>query len=158
MVSCLTHDSLTPLVVICNSFCRLSLKLKQGILNDQFSQIQTLKSVEEPEHVVQLIDTYFTDVETILSELTIYIDYPDFDFSKLAALAHKIEERSLSIGAEHVRLACADLILACNQMNKENFSKALIWIKNEFSNTRNKLEAYIQMERRIIRLKSRQQN
>jgi hypothetical protein len=29
--------------------------------------------VEEPEHVVQLIDTYFTDVETILSELTIYM-------------------------------------------------------------------------------------
>lgn len=45
----------------------------QGILNDQFSQIQTLKSVEEPENVVQLIDTYFIDVETILSELTTYM-------------------------------------------------------------------------------------
>ncbi|GLT66422.1 hypothetical protein SLA2020_387870 [Shorea laevis] len=91
----------------------------EGILNNQFSQIQTLKSVEEPENVVQLIDTYFIDVETILSELTTYIDYPDFDFSKLSTLVHKVEERSLSIGAEHMRLACADLIRACNQMDKE---------------------------------------
>lgn len=42
----------------------------QGIVDDQFFQIHTLKSEEEPEHVVQLIDKYFVDVETILSELT----------------------------------------------------------------------------------------
>ncbi|XP_050281211.1 histidine-containing phosphotransfer protein 5-like [Quercus robur] len=130
----------------------------EGIVNDQFSQIHTLKSEEEPEHVVQLIDKYFVDVETILSELTSKIDCPDVDFSKLSELVHKVDERSLSIGAKHVKLACADLIKSCDQMNKENFSRALIWIKNEFSHTRNKLEAYAQMERRIIRLKSKQQS
>nr|POE70472.1 histidine-containing phosphotransfer protein 1 [Quercus suber] len=151
--------------------------LSLGIVNDQFSQIHTLKSEEEPEHVVQLIDKYFVEVETILSELTSKIDCPDVDFSKLSELAHKVDERSLrllllkgnsdlfgaggfdqSIGARHVKLACADLIKSCDQMNKENFSRALIWIKNEFSHTRNKLEAYAQMERRIIRLKSKQQS
>ncbi|KAK7845242.1 histidine-containing phosphotransfer protein 5 [Quercus suber] len=116
----------------------------EGIVNDQFSQIHTLKSEEEPEHVVQLIDKYFVEVETILSELTSKIDCPDVDFSKLSELAHKVDERSLSIGARHVKLACADLIKSCDQMNKENFSRALIWIKNEFSHTRNKLEAYAQ--------------
>ncbi|KAL4611653.1 hypothetical protein ACB092_08G141000 [Castanea dentata] len=150
----------------------------EGIVNDQFSQIHTLKSEEEPEHVVQLIDKYFVDVETILSELTSKIDCPDVDFSKLSELAHKVDERSLSIGAKHVKLACVDLIESCDQMNKEkgkdtssaqrlvmcsdmytrSFSRALIWIKNEFSHTRNKLEAYAQMERRIIRLKSKQQS
>ncbi|XP_065634455.1 histidine-containing phosphotransfer protein 5 isoform X2 [Quercus suber] len=132
--------------------------MQEGIVNDQFSQIHTLKSEEEPEHVVQLIDKYFVEVETILSELTSKIDCPDVDFSKLSELAHKVDERSLSIGARHVKLACADLIKSCDQMNKENFSRALIWIKNEFSHTRNKLEAYAQMERRIIRLKSKQQS
>uniref|UniRef100_A0A7N2KM22 Histidine-containing phosphotransfer protein n=1 Tax=Quercus lobata TaxID=97700 RepID=A0A7N2KM22_QUELO len=117
----------------------------EGIVNDQFSQIHTLKSEEEPEHVVQLIDKYFVDVETILSELTSKIDCPDVDFSKLSELVHKVDERSLSIGAKHVKLACADLIKSCDQMNKENFSRALIWIKNEFSHTRNKLEAYAQL-------------
>ncbi|KAK4607720.1 hypothetical protein RGQ29_001511 [Quercus rubra] len=67
----------------------------EGIVDDQFFQIHTLKSEEEPEHVVQLIDKYFVDVETILSELTSKIDCPDVDFSKLSELAHKVDERSL---------------------------------------------------------------
>ncbi|KAG7950584.1 hypothetical protein I3843_13G121700 [Carya illinoinensis] len=91
----------------------------EGIISNQFSHIQSLESLEEPEHVVQVIDTYLIDVETILSELTSYMDRPEVDFSTLATLSHKVEERSLSIGAEHVRLACADLIHACDQMNKE---------------------------------------
>lgn len=44
----------------------------QGIVNDQFSQIQTLKSKEEPDCAVRLINMYFIDVETILSKLTSY--------------------------------------------------------------------------------------
>ncbi|KAG6632144.1 histidine-containing phosphotransfer protein 1-like isoform X1 [Carya illinoinensis] len=121
----------------------------EGIISNQFSHIQSLESLEEPEHVVQVIDTYLIDVETILSELTSYMDCPEVDFSTLATLSNKVEERSLSIGAEHVRLACADLIHACDQMNKENFSKALIWVQNDFSQTRNKLEVYAQMKKRL---------
>lgn len=41
-------------------------------MNDQFSQIQTLKSKEEPDCVVRLINMYFIDVETILSKLRSY--------------------------------------------------------------------------------------
>ncbi|PON47493.1 Signal transduction histidine kinase, phosphotransfer (Hpt) domain containing protein [Trema orientale] len=59
----------------------------EGVVNDQFSQIQTLKSIREPDFVVQLIDTYLVDMETLLSELTIFSDSLDVDFSKLALLA-----------------------------------------------------------------------
>ncbi|XP_024926349.2 histidine-containing phosphotransfer protein 1 isoform X5 [Ziziphus jujuba] len=127
-----------------------------GIVNDQFSQIQTLKSMEQPDLVVQLIDAYLVDVEMILSELTSYSDFPDVDFSKVTLLAHKVKDRSSCIGAEHVRLACDELIQASVQMNKQNFVRALSWIKKEFSCTQDKLESYAQMERRIIRLESRQ--
>ncbi|KAG7950582.1 hypothetical protein I3843_13G121700 [Carya illinoinensis] len=71
--------------------------LKQGIISNQFSHIQSLESLEEPEHVVQVIDTYLIDVETILSELTSYMDRPEVDFSTLATLSHKVEERSLRL-------------------------------------------------------------
>ncbi|XP_048324002.1 histidine-containing phosphotransfer protein 1 isoform X3 [Ziziphus jujuba] len=104
----------------------------EGIVNDQFSQIQTLKSMEQPDLVVQLIDAYLVDVEMILSELTSYSDFPDVDFSKVTLLAHKVKDRS-----------------SC-------FVRALSWIKKEFSCTQDKLESYAQMERRIIRLESRQ--
>ncbi|KAF3455093.1 hypothetical protein FNV43_RR05541 [Rhamnella rubrinervis] len=50
--------------------------------------------MEQPDIVVQLIDTYFVDVEIILSELTSYSDFPNVDFSKLALLANKVKEKS----------------------------------------------------------------
>lgn len=42
----------------------------QGMVNDEFSHIQTLKTVEEPDRVVQLISAYCNDVEAILLEFT----------------------------------------------------------------------------------------
>lgn len=59
------NDQIVKSVYLCHCW--------QGIVNDQFSQIHTLKSEEEPEHVLQLIDTYFVDVEITLSELTSYM-------------------------------------------------------------------------------------
>ncbi|XP_024019267.1 histidine-containing phosphotransfer protein 1 [Morus notabilis] len=131
--------------------------VNNGVVNDQFSQVQTLKSVNGPDFVVQLVDTYFAEMETLLAELSSHSDLPALDFSKLAVLAGKVKDLSSCMGAEHVRLSCANLIQACDQKNKQNFSQALIWMKNEFSQTRIKLEAYAQMERRIIRVQRRQQ-
>ncbi|KAJ6985915.1 hypothetical protein NC653_023749 [Populus alba x Populus x berolinensis] len=128
---------------------------EQGIVNAQFCHIQTLKTEEEPDHVVRLINTYSIDVESILFELGSYIDLPDVDFSKLAALAQQVEERSSLMGAEHMRLACADLIQACRQMDKRNLSLSFNWIKNEFAHIRTKLEVIVQMERKIMRLESK---
>lgn len=54
-----------------------------------------MKSEEQPDAVVRLIDTYILDVERILSNLKSYIDLPDVDFSKLAVEIYKIEEKSL---------------------------------------------------------------
>ncbi|KAB5541669.1 hypothetical protein DKX38_014643 [Salix brachista] len=116
-----------------------------GIVNAQFCHIQTLKTEEEPDHVVQLINTYCIDVESILSELGSFIDLPDVDFSKLVALAQQVEESSSLMGAEHMRLACAGLIQACRQMDKRNLSLSLNWIKNEFAHIRTKLEVVVQV-------------
>ncbi|XP_021901401.1 histidine-containing phosphotransfer protein 1-like isoform X2 [Carica papaya] len=127
------------------------IKSRLGILNDRFSQIQNLKSVEQPDHVVQLINAYCTNVEIILSEIESY-SHPDVDFSKLTSLARQVEERSSRIGAEHVRLACTGLIQACDQLQEDKFLMALSWMKNEFTITRDKLQAIVQMDRRIMRL------
>nr|KJB53551.1 hypothetical protein B456_009G087000 [Gossypium raimondii] len=63
-----------------------------------------------------------------------------------------------SIGAEHVRLACVDLMQACEQMQKQKFLLALDWTKTEFTQTQNKLQVLVQMERRIMRLEAKQKN
>ncbi|XP_027342438.1 histidine-containing phosphotransfer protein 1-like isoform X2 [Abrus precatorius] len=127
-----------------------------GVVNDKFNETLSLKRTGEPDCVVQLIETYFEDVETMLSEIYRHIDNSKADFRKLASLAREIEDRSTSIGAEHMRLACPDLIKACDEKHKNNFQVALPWLRNEFDHTRNKLGSFVQMERRIIRLESAQ--
>ncbi|XP_058008083.1 histidine-containing phosphotransfer protein 2 [Hevea brasiliensis] len=103
----------------------------------------------------KLINTYCLDVEAILSELASNTDLPEVNFSHLETLAHQVEEKSMYIGAEHVRLACAGLIQACRQMHKRNFCCALSWTECEFTRTRNKFQACVQMEWKIMRLESK---
>ncbi|KAK8550802.1 hypothetical protein V6N12_039488 [Hibiscus sabdariffa] len=85
------------------------------------------------DHFGQLINTYCLDVESIISQLASYIDLPDVDFSKLAALTTEVAERS------------------------SRFLRALNWTKTEFARTKNKLQVIVQMERRIMRLEAKQQ-
>ncbi|XP_031384610.1 histidine-containing phosphotransfer protein 2-like isoform X2 [Punica granatum] len=119
----------------------------EGIVNDQFSQVLTLKTEDEPDSVLKLINAYLNDAEAILSE---------FPENILAAQARKISEISLCIGAEHMKLACSDLIQACDEKQGRRFFQAVGWTKMEFSRTRGKLDALVQMEKRILRLKSKQ--
>ncbi|XP_039686098.1 uncharacterized protein [Medicago truncatula] len=131
----------------------LSALLDEGVVNDRFNAIVCLNNtVERRERVVQQIETYFADVDMILTEISLDVDNSAFDFSRLASLARQIEEKSDSIGAEHMRLACPEFIKACDEMNKRMLSRTLLWVKHEFANTKRKLEAFVQMERRIIRL------
>ena len=45
----------------------------QGILNDQFNHIYTLKEAEKPDSVVEFIEKYFTDVDVIISKLSTHV-------------------------------------------------------------------------------------
>ncbi|GAB4824728.1 hypothetical protein Ancab_007593 [Ancistrocladus abbreviatus] len=127
----------------------------KGVISDQLSQVITQKSLADPDFIVQLIHTYCTDVGMLLLEMMHCTHLPDVDFSKLTALAQKVEEKSSWIGAEHVRLASGHLIQFCNEKNKVNFSRALSWMENEFLQTQDKLDHIAQMEERIIRLKNK---
>ncbi|XP_056165583.1 uncharacterized protein LOC115679279 [Syzygium oleosum] len=118
--------------------------LNEGIVNDQFASVQTLKSTDEPDAIIRLITSYFADVEAVLSELTRSIDSPEADFDQLAAQANTIKEKSLCIGAEHMKLACDSLIRACEEKQGRKFSQALNWIENEFARTQDKLDAVVQ--------------
>ncbi|XP_028756828.1 histidine-containing phosphotransfer protein 1-like [Neltuma alba] len=120
-------------------------------MNDQFHRIHSQRRTEEPDCVVKLIEAYFEDVEAILSDLSSHADESNVGLTKLSALAREIEDKSKSIGAEHVKLACPGLIQACDENHKRKFDRSLMWVKSEFSSTKTKLEPYIRMERRIIR-------
>ncbi|KAK7324871.1 hypothetical protein VNO77_28769 [Canavalia gladiata] len=98
----------------------------EGVVNEKFNETLLLKRTGEPDCVVQLIEAYFADVEMILSELSRHVDNPKADFCKLASLAHEIKDRSTSIGAEQIRIACSDLIKACDEKHPKKWSEGLL--------------------------------
>ncbi|XP_057457261.1 histidine-containing phosphotransfer protein 1-like isoform X2 [Lotus japonicus] len=133
--------------------------LEEGVVNSQFNAILCPINNRDRarDHAVQLIETYLADVDMILSELSLHVDNSQVDLYMLATLAHEIQDKSTSIGAEHMTVACFDVIKACEERRKKRFSQTLTWLKHEFDNTKNKLSSLVQMEKRIVRLEESSQ-
>ncbi|OMO89097.1 histidine-containing phosphotransfer protein 1-like protein [Corchorus olitorius] len=95
---------------------------------------------------VQLINTYCLDVESILSKLESYIDLQKVDFSKLAALAAEVGERSSRIDENTILMTCV-LGWGLRQVHSryELDALALSWTQHEFTRTREKLRVVVQL-------------
>ncbi|BAT92060.1 hypothetical protein VIGAN_07072000 [Vigna angularis var. angularis] len=94
-----------------------------------------LKRIGEPNHVVQLIETYVADVERILAEILRHEENQKIDLHKLTPLARGIEDKSTRIGAELVKVACYNVIKACDENNHQKPDKSRILIlASEHSN------------------------
>ncbi|XP_057453407.1 histidine-containing phosphotransfer protein 3-like isoform X2 [Lotus japonicus] len=131
----------------------------EGVVNDQFSAITCPRNNRgrARDHAVQLIESYLADVDVILSELSRHVDNSHVDFYMLGSLAREVHDKSTSIGADHMRLACFDVIAACDERCKSSFSHNLTLLKNEFGYTKRQLSNFVQLERDIIRLEESSQ-
>ncbi|KAK9280666.1 hypothetical protein L1049_014363 [Liquidambar formosana] len=91
-----------------------------GIVNDQFYQLQARKDAARPDYVVRAITMYCVNVQKLFSQLSLCIDQnAEVNFHQVSLLARQLQTRSSGIGAEHVRLACAEILRACDEQNKE---------------------------------------
>ncbi|KAF5447535.1 hypothetical protein F2P56_033084 [Juglans regia] len=117
----------------------------EGFVNDQFWQLQMMKSSRnQPDYVVRVVTSYCSSAQTLFSQLTHHINQENVDFLQVKVSARELYDKSSSVGAEHVKLACAELLVACEGHDKEYCSKALYWTKNEFAHLRRKFETLVQ--------------
>ncbi|KAJ1401797.1 HPT domain superfamily [Sesbania bispinosa] len=73
----------------------LSSMLEEGVVTEHFYGMVSQRQVEaERNQIVQLVEKYFADVDTSLSELSGHVDNSEVDFSVLASLARGIEDKS----------------------------------------------------------------
>ncbi|KAJ4724770.1 putative Histidine-containing phosphotransfer protein [Melia azedarach] len=126
----------------------------EGIVNDDFYQLLAMKDTARQDYVVRAITTYCLSAQNLFSLLTYHITQPEVDYYQVDTVARDFYARTCSIGAEHVKLSCAELIQACQENDKEYCSRALYWTKNEYSKLRRKFETLVQMERKIIDLEN----
>ncbi|MBA0830247.1 hypothetical protein Goarm_014791 [Gossypium armourianum] len=114
---------------------------EEGVLDNQFSQIQALQDSTNPNFVEEVITLFCNDAERIINEINRNLGYQNVDFSNLDSYVHQLKGSSsrsyafaslissfanLSsnpgvyiIGANRLKLACANLRQASDERNKE---------------------------------------
>ncbi|KAF8039565.1 hypothetical protein BT93_B1935 [Corymbia citriodora subsp. variegata] len=127
----------------------------EGIVDVQFCQLQAFKESMGPDYVVRSVTSYCVFIRNLFIDLTNHISQVNVNFCAVSIAARDLYERTDSIGAVHVKLACAELLRASEANSSEDCSQALYWTKSAFSKLQRKLQTLVQIERKIIELEGR---
>ncbi|XP_061355087.1 histidine-containing phosphotransfer protein 1-like isoform X2 [Gastrolobium bilobum] len=124
--------------------CFVQSMYDEGIVNEQFFQIQYMKEMIRNDYAVRAITSYCVSCTRLFSTLSDQICQNEVDFQRVRDLASELYAISCSFGAKNVRFACVDLLHACERKDKNFCSQALNWTKNRFCHLRIKLETLVQ--------------
>lgn len=122
----------------------------EGLLDDQFTQLQQLQDESNPEFVGEVIGLFFEDSEKLLDDLTADVEAKPIDFKKVDAHVHQFKGSSSSIGASRVKAVCIDFRDYCDNENEAGCKHALEEVKQEFHLVKNKLELMLSLEQQIL--------
>ncbi|CAK7340818.1 unnamed protein product [Dovyalis caffra] len=112
----------------------------EGILDDQFNQLQQLQDESNPDFVVEVVTLFFEDSERLLNELAKALEQQSVDYRKIDAHVHQLKGSSSSIGAQRVQKVCIAFRNCCEDRNIEGCQKCLQQVKHEYSLVKTKLE------------------
>ncbi|GJP39033.1 hypothetical protein CLOM_g23426 [Closterium sp. NIES-68] len=122
----------------------------EGILDDQFTQLQQLQDESNPEFVGEVIGLFFEDSVKLLDDLTQEVNEDPIDFKKVDAHVHQFKGSSSSIGAQRVKALCIKMRGYCDEGNRAKCLSSLDKIKDEFNLVKDKLELMMSLERKIL--------
>ncbi|GAB2281409.1 hypothetical protein Dimus_016004 [Dionaea muscipula] len=124
---------------------------REGILDDQFIQLEKLSDDSNPGFVFEVISLFFDDSEMLLNNLAQALQQrPIVDFKKVANHAHQIKGSSASIGAQRVKNVCVAFRSYCNEENLDGCLRCLQQINHEYALVKNKLEMLLRLEQQIL--------
>ncbi|CAK9328337.1 unnamed protein product [Citrullus colocynthis] len=123
---------------------------KEGYLNDQFKELQSLQDESNPDFVVEVVSIFFEDSQRLINELANALDLKCIDFKKVDAYVHQLKGSSSSIGANKMQMACIAFRSNCQEMNIEGCLQCLQHVKEEFALVKNKLETLFKLEQQLL--------
>ncbi|XP_038880050.1 histidine-containing phosphotransfer protein 1-like isoform X2 [Benincasa hispida] len=99
---------------------------KEGYLNDQFKELQSLQDESNPDFVVEVVSIFFEDSQRLINELAKALDHKCIDFKKVDAYVHQLKGSS------------------------SRCLKCLQHVKEEFASVKNKLETLFKLEQQLL--------
>ncbi|KAK8503411.1 hypothetical protein V6N12_034806 [Hibiscus sabdariffa] len=119
----------------------------QGILDEQFLQLQQLQDESSPNFVSEVVNIYFHESEKLLRSLrSLLMDREFSDYNKMGIHLNQFMGSSSSIGANRIRNVCVAFRAASEQNNRAGCLRALELLEHEYCFLKNKLHELFQME------------
>lgn len=125
----------------------LALLFHQGVLDEQFLQLQQLQDESSPNFVSEVVNIYFHESEKLLRNLRAFLTDRDFsEYKKIGMHLNQFMGSSSSIGAKRVRNVCVAFRAAADQTNRAGCLRALELLEHEYCYLKNKLHELFQIE------------
>ncbi|KAK6915053.1 hypothetical protein RJ641_020170 [Dillenia turbinata] len=129
----------------------LALLFHQGVLDEQFLQLQQLQDESCPNFVSEVINIYFHESEKLLRNLRGLLSDREFsDYKKMGIHLNQFMGSSSSIGAKRVRNVCVAFRAASEQNNRAGCLRALELLEHEYCYLKNKLHEFFQIEQQRV--------
>ncbi|KAJ0962045.1 hypothetical protein J5N97_029873 [Dioscorea zingiberensis] len=99
--------------------------LMQGLLDEQFQQLQSLQDESNPCFVMEVVTLFCDDAERIFTELDKLMSQPVVEFQQVDAYIHQLKGSSSSVGAQNVKLACVQFRHSLEENGRDGYELVL---------------------------------
>ncbi|XP_047965451.1 pseudo histidine-containing phosphotransfer protein 6-like [Salvia hispanica] len=122
----------------------LAILFHQGVLDEQFLQLQQLQDESSPNFVSEVVNIYFRHSEKLLRNLrALLVDRELCDYNKMGIHLNQLVGSSSSIGLRNV---CIAFRAASHHNNRPGCLRALELLEYEYCYLKNKLHEFFQIE------------
>ncbi|KAG6782067.1 hypothetical protein NC652_008138 [Populus alba x Populus x berolinensis] len=124
----------------------LAMLFHQGVLDEQFLQLQQLEDESSPNFVSEVVNIYFHESEKLLRNLRgLLMDREFSDYKKMGTHLNQLMGSSSSIGAKRVRNVCVAFRASSEQNSRAGCLRALELLEHEYCYLKNKLHELFQV-------------
>ncbi|XP_057473703.1 pseudo histidine-containing phosphotransfer protein 6-like [Actinidia eriantha] len=129
----------------------LAFLFHQGVLDEQFLQLQQLQDESSPNFVSEVVNIYFHESEKLLRNLRGLVLEREFsDYKKMGIHLNQLIGSSSSIGAKRLTNICVAFRAASDQNNPTACLRALELLEHEYCYLKNKLLRIFQIEQQRV--------